>query len=197
MRACMNLSTSASACFSAASLAEGAVVAVQRAFPPASSRRVKSTRAPAGDHCGALYSLWGPNTIGLLPSRLTSIRTDAVLLAPEGLAAKRSEVASGAQFRSDQVCPLGLLAILEVFPWVSMYTSVLLSRWIVKARSPLADQAKPVAPSSRRWPGDGVRSSTMDPAVDCTASSCPFGDAARLPWSTLSAVASIVACSPQ
>ena len=99
----MNLSTSARLCFSAASLADGAEVAVQNALPPASSRRVKSTRSPPGDHCGALYSRWGPNMIGLLPSRLTSISTDPVLSPPAGLAAKRSEAASGAQFRSDQV----------------------------------------------------------------------------------------------
>src|SRR5207245_734830 len=77
-----------------------------------------------------------------------------------------------------------------------MYRSVLLSRWMVKARSPLADQAKPVAPSSRRWLGDGVRSRTMDPAVECTASSCPFGDAARPPGSPLRARAPIAAASP-
>src|SRR6266550_5066423 len=186
MRACMNFSTSASACFSAASLPDGAEVAVQNAFPPASSRRVKSTRSPPGDHCGALYSRWGPNLSGLLPSRLISIRTDAVLLPAVGLAAKRSEAASGAQFRSDQVWLPGLLAILEAFPPVSRYSSVPVSRWIVKARSPLADQLKPVAPSGRCWVRPGVRSSTPEPLVDCTARHWPFGDAARLPWSTLS-----------
>src|SRR2546421_10035787 len=103
MRACMNSSPSASASCSAASFPDGAEVAVQNAFPPASSLRVKSTRSPLGDHCGALYSRSGPNLIGLLPSRLTSIRTDIVLIPALGLEAKRSEAASGAQFRSDQV----------------------------------------------------------------------------------------------
>src|SRR2546428_14160883 len=188
---------SARPCFSAPWLPDGAEGAVQTAFPPASSRRVKSTRSPPGDHCGAPYSRWGPNMIGLLPSRLISIRTDAVLLPAAGLAAKRSEAASGAQFRSDQDWLPELLAIWEVLPPVSRYSSVPVSRWIVKARSALADQLKPVAPSSRRCVGPGVRSSTTEPLVDCTARNCPFGDAARLPsWSTLSAGASRGACSP-
>src|SRR2546421_8468145 len=113
MRACMNFSTSASACFSAASLPDGAEVAVQKAFPPASSRRVNSTRSPPGDHCGALYSRCGPNVVRLLPSRLISIRIDVVGLPSADRAANRSDAASGAQFRSDQVWPPELLAILE------------------------------------------------------------------------------------
>src|SRR2546430_16301339 len=101
MRACRNFSASASACFSAASLPDGAEAAVQNAFPPASSRRAKSTRSPPGDHSEALYSRWGPNLSGLLPSRLISIRPHAELLHPDGLAAEKSEDPSGARIRSE------------------------------------------------------------------------------------------------
>src|SRR2546430_16857309 len=98
----LNLWDSLGVIMSAASFPYGPEVAGQNALPPASFLRVKSTRSPLGDHCGALYSRSGPNLIGLLPSRLTSIRTDAVLIPALGLEAKRSEAASGAQFRSDQ-----------------------------------------------------------------------------------------------
>ena len=111
----MNLSTSAIACFCAASDSEGAVLAVQNARPPASSCRVNNTRSPWGDHWGLEYSCWDPKSRSPLPSALISISREAELLAPTGLPASISEAPSGAQFKSDQVWPLGLVAIRCAF----------------------------------------------------------------------------------
>jgi hypothetical protein len=53
---------------------------------------------------------------------LISISREAELLAPAGLLASTSEAASGAQFKSDQVWPLGLLAIRAAFlPAAAVY----------------------------------------------------------------------------
>src|SRR5437763_398525 len=103
----MNRSTSARACFAAASDSEGAVLAVQKARPPASSCLVKRTRSPRDDHWGLEYSCSEAKVVRPLPSTLMSINRDAELLAPAGLLASSSEAPSGAQFRSDQVCPVG------------------------------------------------------------------------------------------
>ena len=101
----MKALTSASACCSAASLADGTAVAVQNAVAPvASSRRTNRTRSPPGDHCGLTYACCGaPKLVGLLPSRLINSRLDVEPLLPGEVLAISNEAASGAQFKSDHV----------------------------------------------------------------------------------------------
>ena len=91
------------------------MLAVQNARPPASSCLVKTTRSPWDDHCGLEYSCWEPKSRSPLPPALISINREAELLAPTGLLASIREAPSGAQFRSDQVCPVGLVAIRWAF----------------------------------------------------------------------------------
>src|SRR5947209_19088514 len=110
----MNLSTSAIASCSAGLLPEIERVATWKVMPPvASSRLVKRTRSPLGDHSGALYSTRGvPKGLGLDPSRSMTRRLGLPALESSGRLANSNEDASGAQFRSLHICPLGLAATM-------------------------------------------------------------------------------------
>src|SRR2546430_16305638 len=111
-----------------------------------------------------------------------SINRDAELLAPAGLPATIREAPSGAQFRSDQICPLGLLAIRCAFlPLGAMYKWLPDACGTRKPRSPFEDQAKPVAPAGRGFSDPDARSRTEERSTASTASRVPRGEPATLP----------------
>src|SRR5256885_5910792 len=111
-----------------------------------------------------------------------SIKRDAELLAPAGLPASIREAPSGAQFRSDQVCPLGLLAINCAFlPPGAMYNWLPDACGARKPRSPFDDQAKPVAPAGRGFSDPDAKSRTEERSTASTASRVPRGEPATLP----------------